>query len=240
MNFFSHRQTNLLRARAAAFALAASASAFAADYVDLRRIEPIDGDAAAGAQKAAVCFACHGPNGNAIVPTFPKLAGQRADYLYHRLDAFKHADPKDPYVAQLPMLAIVASLNDIDMRNLAAFFAAQAPIAAAPAVAAPAAAEGETIFKQGDPARGVPPCAGCHGADANGVAATDSRQYLAWPALRGQNAAYVISRLNNFRDNLPHSSSNDFIMHGVARTLDDGSIQAIAIWLASLSPQPAH
>ncbi|MBS0584003.1 MAG: c-type cytochrome [Proteobacteria bacterium] len=210
----------------------------AADYVDLRQIEPIQGDAAAGATKAAVCTACHGPNGNAIVPNFPRLAGQRADFLYHRLDAFKHADPKDPYIAQAPMLAIVAGLNDIDLRNLAAFFAAQAPTAPAPPVATPAATEGEAIFKQGDPARGVPPCAGCHGADANGVAASDGKQYLAWPALRGQHAAYVVSRLNNFRNGLPNHSSNDFIMHSVARTLDDSSIQAVAAWLASLPPQP--
>jgi len=232
-----HRRFASLLAALLAANLAPQASA--ADYVDLRRSEPIHGDVAAGAAKAAVGFACHGPNGNAIVPTFPRLAGQRADYLYHRLDAFKHADPKDPYVAQAPMLAIVVGLSDTDMRNLAAFFAAQPPAATTPAVAAPAAGEGEA-FRQGDPAHGVPPCAGCHGADANGIAATEGKQYLAWPALRGQNAVYVVSRLNNFRNRLPNHSSNDFIMHGVARTLDDGSIQAIAAWLASLPPQPTH
>src|SRR6202051_2286361 len=55
---------------------------------------PVHGDAAAGAKKATVCFACHGANGVSVAPTFPRLAGQRADYLYHRLVFFKRGDPK--------------------------------------------------------------------------------------------------------------------------------------------------
>lgn len=225
------------RTLAVLFTLACATAATAADYVDLRAIEPIHGDAAAGAAKAAVCFACHGPNGNAVVPTFPNLAGQRVDYLYHRLDAFKHAKPTDPYTAQVPMLGMVAPLDDSDLRNLAAFFASQVPTAVAAAAASTNAEKGEAIFRRGDPARGIPPCAGCHGAEADGVAATNGNQYLAWPALRGQHAAYVVSRLTNFRNGLPNHSSNDFIMQGVARTLDDDSIQAIAQWLAALPAQ---
>ena len=34
------------------------------------------GDAAAGKSQTEVCAACHGPDGNSAVPTFPKLAGQ--------------------------------------------------------------------------------------------------------------------------------------------------------------------
>ena len=221
---------------AASLLTCAAASAFAADYVDLRRAEPIHGDASAGAAKSVVCVACHGPNGNAIVPTFPKLAGQRADYLYRRLAEFKAADPKAPYYSASPMPGMVANLNDTDLRNLAAYFASQT------ATAAPAAAtnsDGETLYLNGDPTRGIPPCQGCHGVDASGPAA-GGQQYAAYPALRGQHAPYLVSRLNNYRDKLPHSSSNDFIMHGVARTLDDSSIQSIAAWLASLPPQPVH
>jgi cytochrome c553 len=36
--------------------------------------------------------------------------------------------------------------------------------------------------------------------------------------------------------NLPHDTTNDFIVGGVAQTLDDESIQAIAAWLSSLTP----
>jgi len=59
--------------------MAAGAPAGAPRYADLRHIEPVHGDAAAGAKKAAVCFACHGATGVSVAPTFPRLAGQRAD-----------------------------------------------------------------------------------------------------------------------------------------------------------------
>jgi cytochrome c553 len=204
----------------------------ASRYTDLRRIEPIHGDAAAGETKATACFACHGSNGVPIAPTFPRLAGQRADYLYHRLVSFKHADSKDPYYSVSPMTPNVATLSDTDMRNLAAYFASQTPPATAPAEAP---GNGRSLFLAGDPARGVPPCQGCHGADAGGPSISTGR-YALYPSLRGQNAAYLIARLTSFHKSLPHDTTNDFIMAGVAQTLDEESIQAIAAWLSSLTP----
>src|SRR5216683_2934996 len=115
---------------------AASALAAAPGYMDLRHIDPVHGDAAAGAKKATVCFACHGANGVSVAPTFPRLAGQRADYLYHRLVSFKRADPKDPYYSVSPMTPNVAHLSDTDMRDLASYFSSQTPPAIAAAWAA--------------------------------------------------------------------------------------------------------
>ena len=204
----------------------------AAGYTDLRSVEPIHGDPAAGEKKATVCFACHGANGVPIAPMFPRLAGQRADYLYHRLLSFKHAGPKDPYYSVSPMTPNVATLSDTDMRNLAAFFASQTPPATS---TASAPGNGEALFLAGDPARGVPPCQGCHGADAGGAPISTGR-YALYPSLRGQGAAYLIARLTSFHKNLPHDTTNDFIMGGVAGTLDEQSIQAIAAWLSSLAP----
>jgi cytochrome c553 len=218
-----------------ALPMAAAAQSAAQRYTDLRRIEPIHGDAAAGAKKATVCFACHGANGASVAPTFPRLAGQRADYLYHRLVSFNHADPKDPYYSKSPMTALAAKLSDGDMRDLASYFATQVPQANEVAAAPTASGRGEILFRSGDPSHCVPPCQGCHGAEAEGVHAS-AVQYAAYPALRGQYAPYIIARLTSYRQGLPHDSSNNFIMRGVARTLDDESIQAIAAWLSSLTP----
>jgi cytochrome c553 len=217
--------------------MAASAPAAAPRYADLRHIEPVHGDAAAGAKKAAVCFACHGANGVSVAPTFPRLAGQRAEYLYHRLVSFKRADPKDPYYSVSPMTPNVANLSDADMRDLAAYFSSQTPPATAAAAAAPSKGEGkgEALFLAGDSARGIPPCQGCHGAEAGGPSISTG-QYAAYPSLRGQYAPYLIARLTSFHKNLPRDTTNDFIMGGVAQTLDDESIQAIAAWLSSLTP----
>jgi cytochrome c553 len=213
---------------------AASAPAATPGYTDLRRIEPIHGDAAAGQKKATMCFACHGATGASVAPTFPRLAGQRAEYLYHRLLSFKQAAPKDPYYSVSPMTPIVANLSDTEMRDLATFFSLQTP-PATPAAATTPQGKGEALFLAGDPAHGTPPCQGCHGADAAGPSISTD-QYAAYPSLRGQYAPYLIARLTNFHKQLPHDTTNDFIMGDVAQTLDDESIQAIAAWLSSLTP----
>jgi cytochrome c553 len=219
---------------AASFIFVAGAGASAARYIDLRRIDPIHGDAEAGARKAAVCHACHGV-GASVAPTFPRLAGQRPDYLYHRLISFKRADPKDPYYAQSPMRPLVVNLSDADMRDLAVYYGAQTPTITAAAAAEATADKGQALFLAGDPTRGIPPCQGCHGADAGGTPIATG-QYAAYPSLRGQYSLYLVARLTSFHNNLPHDTTNDFIMVGVARTLDDDSIQAIAAWLGALTP----
>lgn len=207
-------------------------------YTDLRHLAPVRGSASAGATKAASCFACHGATGAPIAPTFPRLAGQRAEYLYHRMVSFRHASPGDPYYSKSPMTPLMANVSDQDMRDLAAFFAAQAPTPAAGVQALPAAKEGEGLFTKGDPTKGIPPCQGCHGADANGPILRTG-QYAAYPSLRGQSSLYLVSRLTSFREDQPSDTSNTFIMGGVAHSLDDNAIQALAAWLSSLPPVPA-
>ena len=210
----------------------------ASRYRDLRRIEPIHGDPAAGAPKAAVCFACHGANGAPIAPIFPRLAGQRADYLYHRMVSFRHGSAQDPYYGKSPMTPLAANLTDKDMRDLAAYFAQQRPEAASDVPTLPTAQEGESLFLHGDPARGIPPCQACHGPDANGPPIRTG-QYAAYPSLRAQSGPYLVARLTSFRDGLPTDTSNAFIMAGVAHTLDDPAIQALAAYLSSLTPTKA-
>ena len=168
-----------------------------------------------------------------------RLAGQRPEYLYLRLLSFKRADSKDPYYSQSPMRSQATNLSDTDMRDLAAYFATQTPTAANVAEAPAAmAGKGEALFLAGDPARGIPPCQGCHGADARGSSIATGR-YAAYPSLRGQYAMYLAARLMSFHNNLPHDTTNDFIMSDVARTLDNDSIQAIAAWVSSLTPSIA-
>ena len=212
-------------------------AAAASRYTDLRDVEPIHGDAAEGAKKAVTCFACHGASGTSVAPTFPRLAGQRIDYLYHRLLIFKHASSKDPYYSTSPMTAMARSLSDIDMRDLAAFFASQQPQPATTAIATPEASleKGALLFRAGDPTRGIPPCQGCHGAEARGPSPATG-PYAVYPLLRAQYAPYIVSRLTSFRKDLPHDTTSDFIMSNVAHALDDDSLQAIAAWLGSLPP----
>jgi cytochrome c553 len=214
-----------LRSIACLLAVTAAALAHAGGRLDLRRVEPVRGDAGAGAGKAAVCSACHGPGGISPVPNFPNLAGQSAEYLYYVLVGFRGGVKPDS-----PMTPVVAALGDADLRDLAAYFAAQP--AAEPTGDPTATARGGALYRDGDPARGIPPCRGCHGADAGGhpLAAREPR-YRAYPALRGQHAAYLARRLQDFRAGAYRYSSNDEIMTAIAATLDDDAIAQLSGWL---------
>jgi cytochrome c553 len=203
-----------------------SALAHGAGWIEQRGAGPIRGDVAAGEAKATVCVACHGPNGNALVPAFPRLAGQRADYLYWELVKYKHAARPDS-----PMTPQVAPLSDGDMRDLAAYFAAQTPQHTPPVQTPDTGSLGARIFEFGRVESGTPACRGCHGANAEGGTGDLQRDY---PVLRGQHKDFLVQRLKDYRDGKLAVSSNDFIMHGVAVTLDDDAIDAVAGWLSSL------
>jgi len=82
------------------------------------------GSADAGKAKSATCAGCHGVDGNSAAPSFPKLAGQHEDYMYHSLKDYKSGKRKNPIMA-----GQVASLSDQDMQDLAAFFAKQKGLA---------------------------------------------------------------------------------------------------------------
>ncbi|RMF96051.1 MAG: cytochrome c [Gammaproteobacteria bacterium] len=83
--------------------------------------EPVKtGRAAAGAEKVAVCTACHGTNGVSPAPNWPVLAGQHEDYLVHAITAYRDGGRKDPV-----MMGQAVNLSDQDIADIAAFYAAQ-------------------------------------------------------------------------------------------------------------------
>jgi len=79
------------------------------------------GDAEAGKAKSAVCAACHGPNGVAMIDGYPNLKGQNEKYLVDAMKAYK-ARQRNGGLAAV-MQAQAAMLTDEDMANLAAYFA---------------------------------------------------------------------------------------------------------------------
>lgn len=202
-------------------------SAAPASVLDLRRMQPISGDAQAGAGKAAVCAACHGARGVAIAPNFPNLAGQSATYLYVQLKEFHDGQRNDPV-----MTGQAAALSDTDMRDLASYYAALAP---KPTGRAAAGSRGAQLYLAGDPAQGTPPCQGCHGPEARGPqphpGSAPQPPWATFPHLRGQSGLYVAKQLDDFRRGARAGSSNAKVMHGVAQTLGDDDVQALSTYL---------
>lgn len=180
------------------------------------------GDATAGAAKAPVCFACHGPGGNgAINPEWPKLAGQHSSYIAEQLGEFKGAQRKNPV-----MLGQASALSDDDMHNLAAYFAAQPAV---PGVASKdAIAVAQPLYRAGDAARGIPACAACHGPTGAGNAAAQ------FPRIGGQNSAYAANQLKSYKSGERGAAGKGQIMATIAAKLSDQEIQALSSYVSGL------
>lgn len=179
------------------------------------------GDPSAGEAKATVCLACHGPNGNALVPTWPKLAGQHPEYIYKQLMDFKSGERVNDQMS--PQVAV---LEDPDFRNLAAYYSAQQQT---PGAADPALAErGERIYRGGNPATGLAACTGCHGPAGVGTGPAK------FPRISGQHAPYLDSTLKGFRAGARANDPNS-MMRDVASRMSDDEIAAVSQYLQGLS-----
>ena len=78
------------------------------------------GDAEAGKGKTAACAACHGADGNSVIPINPSLAGQNASYLVQALKDYRAGTRKNAI-----MNGQAAALKDEDIADIAAYFSSQ-------------------------------------------------------------------------------------------------------------------
>jgi cytochrome c553 len=167
-----------------------------------------------------VCAACHGEGGDSKIAVYPKLAGQQPAYVVAQLKAFRD-QKRFETDTQAYMWGISALLDDAAIQGLADYYAAQPP---APGKVGNAALvkQGKKIYHEGIAAKGVRPCASCHGEDAEGAAV--------FPRLSGQHADYVANQLKVFRTKLrPHG----IVMTGQTKALSPAEIQAVAHYVQS-------
>lgn len=182
----------------------------------------VDGSADAGQSKSVTCGACHGADGNSVNPAWPSIAGQHALYTYKQLQAFKAGTRKDVLMSGQAMM-----LADEDMRDLAVYFEAQT--AAAKAVADPSTVDkGERLYRGGNDKTGVAACLACHGPTGSGNPAA------AYPAIRGQYAAYTAKQLQDYASNMRKSDGPTKIMRDIAKRLSAEEIQAVASYVQGL------
>ena len=171
---------------------------------------------------AQVCSSCHGQRGDSISPGFPKIGGQRAEYLEAQLKAFRDRTRADP-MAQAYMWGMTSQLGDEMIKKLAAFYSGQKP---APGRAGdPKLVQaGKAIYEGGIPQAKVQACASCHGKDAEGQAT--------FPRLAGQHAEYLVKQLVLFKDSLRQGSSA-LVMHNISTGITFDQMQAVAAYVAS-------
>jgi cytochrome c553 len=194
----------------------------------LRRLETAaakdpftQGDASAGATKAAPCVACHGAGGNSSMPAWPNLASQGSAYIARQLKAFKSGERKNPI-----MQAQAANLSDADIADLAAYMSAQK---VRPGLASKdAVAIAEPLFRGGDASRGLPACASCHGPRGAGNPAAT------YPRIGSQHSDYVATSLAAYKTGERGTGAQGQMMQAVAAKLSDQEIQALASYVNGL------
>ena len=77
-------------------------------------------DVAAGREKYVQCASCHGADGRStVVPQYPKIGGQTAEYVVNALKAYRDGRRLGTYAAM--MAAVAKQLSDADIANLAAY-----------------------------------------------------------------------------------------------------------------------
>jgi cytochrome c553 len=176
----------------------------------------------AGKLAAQVCASCHGPRGDSISPGFPKIAGQRAEYLENQLKAFRNRTRADP-MAQAYMWGMSSQLSDDMVAKLAVFYSGQKPPrgkAADPKLAQ----TGKAIYEGGIPGANVQACVACHGKDAEGTAV--------FPRLAGQHAEYLVKQLVLFKSSLREGGSAQ-VMHNISTGMSFEQMEAVAAYLMS-------
>jgi cytochrome c553 len=165
--------------------------------------------------RLALCAACHGPQGRSQQPAMPSLAGQPRLFTETQLVLIREGLREVPEMATL-----MHGMSDAEIGVLAGYFGAQP--------APPPAARGdEQRWQAGRQAAQLMHCGSCHLADFAG------QQQV--PRLAGQQEAYLIASMRQFRDK--PGPGRDTVMAATLRGLPDAQIESLAYYLARYRPQ---
>jgi cytochrome c553 len=168
---------------------------------------------AAVREKAQVCAACHGPDGNSQNPDYPILAGQTWRYTYIQLKDFQEGRRSDPQMS--PM---AAGLSRDDMVALGNYFAVQKPL---PIKFQADSAKVEAGRKTSDAVL----CPMCH---LGGFVGQNEI-----PRVAGQYPKYVKKQLDDFKARRRTNDAGN--MTSVAGSLSDADIENLSQYIANLN-----
>lgn len=203
-----------------------------------------EGDPEAGAEKVAVCAACHGQDGNSPVGDFPKLADLGDPYLYKQLkdiQAWDNAqgEAKATTGRAVPqMTGLLKGMSDQDLQDIAAYYDSQTmQLSGAEEMTVQiytgeqvnALELGERIYRAGKPDAGVPACTGCHMPTGLG------NEPAGFPRLGGQHPKYIEAQLRAFRAGERTNGGEQMMMRMTAKNLSDAEIKALANYIGGLN-----
>jgi len=191
-----------------------------------------EGNVDHGTFVAMNCTACHGERGVSSSGLYPTLAGMDAAVIYKQLDDFRAG--KRSWGA---MNGIAQALPPRASADVAAYFASRSNGLASAATRRSQGGDppGEDtpavrLAFDGDPSRGIPPCAACHGPNEIKLGA---------PALKGQQLLYIERQLAAFAQGM-RQNDIDERMRTIASQLTPLEMHSLAdFYAADVDSEPA-
>lgn len=175
------------------------------------------------------CQECHAHDGNAIeigdgvsgIGKFPKLAGQRYDYIIKQFTDFR-----DGRRSSDEMYVMASTVDEYELRDIAAYFSS---LPVMQGDGGKGSERARQLFVEGDPVKGIPACSSCHiernvGGAPQGTVA---------PIISGQHRRYLHKQLSDWRSSERRNSPGG-VMSAIGGRLSDKEIEALAEYLSGL------
>lgn len=173
---------------------------------------------------AASCVRCHGSDGCAGPDAaFPRLAGQRRDYLVNALSAYAAGERHSGV-----MLPFAAVLQPDELHELADHYSGLPACVGAPAGDPAAVARGRAVAEKGAADRRVPACRDCHDPDGDA-------HNPAIPSLTAQHSDYLLLQLELFSRGTRGGSEYAHLMDTVVSGLERAEMVDIAAYYGATS-----
>lgn len=175
-----------------------------------------------------LCASCHSVDGNSGIATYPRLAAQLPNYLERQVHDIKDGKRAWGQAAAMRVSPGVSTLTNEQIRDVAAYFATQAP---KPGETNPKenAELGAQIYRGGLAAKKIPACMSCHGPNGAGMPGGGSA-ILAFPRLGGQHKAYVVEQMKAFQSGQRENS----IMADIANRMSEEELNAVGNFIQGL------
>ena len=166
-----------------------------------------------GRQKAQVCGACHGADGNSPSSTVPSLAGQPRQFIVTALYMYREGRRKNAL-----MSPFAEKLSNADFNDLAAYYSSLKMAPPVRTTTPEKAAQGKAISEKNN-------CVACHTASLVG------QQQM--PRLAGQHYDYLLDQLKQFKAST--RGDMDGTMTSAAQALSPADIEILAEYMSTLS-----
>lgn len=168
----------------------------------------------ASSQRMAMCGACHGVQGNSMMPNTPSLAGQPKVFVENQLVLIREGMRDIP-----AMKGLLDNVPDAELSALAQHYAALP-------VAKPSTPRQQDLFARGETLSKDMRCGICHLPNYVG------REQM--PRLAGQREDYLLYTMRAMKSN--QVAGRDPIMTASLYGISDADLQAIAHYLAHTAP----